>query len=245
MVEHTLRILKVLSQADTELSLRDVSARAGAGRTSTFRILFTLGKSDYVRKNPDTGKYRLSAKLLELAWRAMGHQRVVPVARPFLQKLHKRFNETVNLAVFQDGEIVYVEILESSQAFRVTAQVGTRVPFHSTALGKAIAAFLPEEVLLANLAQCSWTRFTPHTITSRAEFLKALSMVRQHHYSRDDEETEIGATCVGAPILDHRRLPVAAISLSGPTPRLRAEMPAMIRGLKGAAAAVSKALGSG
>ncbi len=242
MVEHTVRVLKVLSQADTELSLKDISALAGVGRTSTFRILFTLGKSDYVHKNPATGKYRLGAKLMELAWRPMGDQKVVHLARPFLQQLYTRFNETVNFAVFLAGEIVYVEIMESSRAFRMTAKVGFRVPIHSTALGKAIAAFLSEDVLSAKLSQCSWIRFSPHTLTSRAEFLKALAEVRKNGYGLDNEETEVGATCVAAPILDSRQHAVAAIRLSGPSHRIRAEEKVVIRELKKATAAISRAI---
>ncbi len=242
MVEHTLRILKVLSEANTELGLKEISERAGVGRTSTFRILFTLCKAEYVHRTPPTGRYRLSARLMELARRPLGDENVVRPARPFLERLHGQFNETVNLAVFQDGEIVYVEIIESSRAFRMTASVGSRVPMHSTALGKAIAAFLPKDVLEVELSRCSWTRFTPHTLTSRRKFLKTLAEVRRRGYALDNEETELGAACVAAPILDSQQHAVAAISVSGPSQRIRLEEKAIVRELKGATDAISRAI---
>jgi IclR family transcriptional regulator, KDG regulon repressor len=242
MVEHTLRILKALSQAGTDLSLKDVSARAAAGRTSTFRILFTLAKSAYVQKNPLTGKYRLSTKLMDIARTSAGDQKLVQLARPHLRHLYERFNETVNLAVFQDGEIVYVEILESSRAFRMTAEVGSRAPMHSTALGKAITAFLPEEGLTDLLREYEWTLFTSRTMANRHEFLKALIQVRRQGYALDNEETERGAACIAAAVVDRRQYPLGAISLSGPTHRIRAQKQPIIRQLQKVTVALSKAL---
>jgi IclR family transcriptional regulator, KDG regulon repressor len=242
MVDHALGILKVLSEANEELALKDISERGDVGRTSAFRILFTLATRGYVHKNPATGKYRLSTKLMEIARRSVGDQKLVHLAHPYLQRLYERFNETVNLAVYQDGEIVYVEILESSRAFRMTAEVGSRVPIHSTALGKVIAAYLPEDVIVGRLRGYEWTLFTPRTIASPTEFLRALRQIRKQGYSLDKEETELGATCLGAAIVDRRQYPLGAISVSGPSHRIRADKEAIIRQLKRTALALSTAL---
>jgi IclR family transcriptional regulator, KDG regulon repressor len=242
MVDHTLGILKVLSETNEELALKDISERGRIGRTSAFRILFTLTTRGYVHKNASTGKYRLSAKLMEIARTAVGDQKLVHLARPYLQRLFERFNETVNLAVYQDGEIVYVEILESRRAFRMTADLGSRAPIHSTALGKVIAAYLPEDALARRMRECQWTLFTPHTIGRRKEFLKALRQIRQQGYSFDDEETELGASCIATAILDQPYNPLGAISVSGPSHRIRAQKKSMIRQLRGTTLALSKAL---
>ena len=245
MVVHTVQILRTLAQATAELSLKDISAAAGVGRTSTFRILFTLGGLDYVFKNPASGKYRLNAKLMELAARSLGSQQLVNVARPLMDQLCAQFNETVNLAVFQDGEIIYIEIMESRRAFRMTAEVGSRIPFHSTAIGKAIASFLPEKDLIATLSKCSWLRLTPHTLITRAEFLRDLARIRKCGYGLDNEETEIGATCVAAPIFDKQQYPAAAISISGPSHRIHVQEKMIIRELKRVTAAISSAIRAG
>jgi IclR family acetate operon transcriptional repressor len=242
MVEHTVRVLEAFTGAESELSLKEVSSLAGVGRTSAFRILFTLNALGFVLKDPSSGKYRLGPKMREIAWRSLGAGKLVDVARPYLQELYKRFNETVNLAVFHDGQIIYVEILVSSQSFRTTATVGSRLPFHSTALGKAIAASLPQDVLEAILERCAWTRFTPHTITSRRKLIEALRTIRARGYASDDEETERGASCLGAPILGGDRCAVAALSISGPTPRIHAKRKAIIRELRTAAASISKSV---
>ena len=242
MVDHTIRVLEAFPNGDMELSLKETSFRAGVGRTSTLRILCTLAKFGYIHREPVTGRYRLGPKVIELGLRSLPARRIVHAARPYLQQLFKQVNETVSLAVLQDGALVYVESLESSHAFRMAADVGSRAPLHSTALGKSIAAFLPEDTLEALLERCAWTRFTPHTVTSRKQFLEVLNEVRNQGYSLDNEESEQGACCVATPILDQNQQARAAVSIAGPTHRIRAEQKLIIRKIKVASAAISREL---
>jgi IclR family transcriptional regulator, KDG regulon repressor len=220
MVEHTLRILESFAGSDVELTLTDVSSRAKVGNTSTFRILHTLAEHQYVVKNLESGKYHLGHKMMQSAWLPFGPNQMTAAARPYLDQLRKKFNETVNLAVLEDSEIVYVEILESSRSFRMSAVAGSQVPVHATALGKAIGAFVEQDVLEKMLQACSWTRYTPNTITSRSKWLSGLSKIRTDGYAYDDEETELGASCIAAPILNKEDRAIAGISISAPTPRI-------------------------
>ena len=243
MVEHTFRILGVLSGSSVGLRLKEIGSQAKVGPTSTFRILRTLAYLGYIDRDAGTGKYRLTSKIRDLArWSQLGlslHQ----IARPYLESLRAQFNETVNLAVLQDGEIVYLDILESSEAFRMAAAVGSRVPIHSTALGKAIAAYVPEERLDETLSHCPWTRFTPRTITKARDFIQALAKVRRQGYARDDEEAEHGASCVASAIRNPSTgYAVAGISVSGPTYRIRAKRKAIMVELRRAASAIAEFL---
>ena len=239
MVDHTVRILESFPDGDVELTLKETSLRAGVSRTSALRILFTLAKCGYIHKNPLTGRYRLGPKVIQLGRRSLPARKIIHAARPYLQQLFDQFNETVSLAVLQDGDIVYVDSLESSHAFRMAAEVGLRVPLHSTALGKSIAAFLAEDALQGLLERCEWTRFTPQTITSRKEFLEVLNEVRSQGYSLDDEETEPGACCVAVPILEPNQRARAAVSVAGPAHRIRAKRNLLIRKIKAASVKIS------
>lgn len=243
MVDHTLRIFEAFHDRDTELSLKDVSARAGVGATSTFRILFTLTQSGYVVKNASTGRYRLGPKIREIAERSPRASNLVRAARPHMQQLNKTFNETVNLGIFQDGEIFYAEILESRQAFRMTASIGARIPVHCSAIGKAIAAFLPKESLERVLDNCPMTGLTSHTITSRSKLLKEFKKIRKQGYSTDDEETELGACCIACPIISTSQNVLGAISLSGPMHRIHVKQKLIIREMMRSTALVSQVLG--
>ncbi len=242
MLGHAFRVLEAFQDADVELGLKGIAGRAMISRTSAFRILYTLEKLGYVTKDPVTGKYRLGLKIAEAARKALSGRKLVPLARPYLQQLNRQFGESVNLAVLQNGEIFYIEILESSHAFRMADTVGSRVPLHSTALGKAIAASLPEEDLRAMLARNRFTRFTPRTITSRRHYLKTLTEVRARGHSFDKEENERGASCVAVPILNSNQRAVAAISVSGPTPRIRAKQRQIVQALKKVSASISSSL---
>ncbi len=232
MIEHTFRVIECLAASEQELSLTEVSSRTKVGSTSTFRILYTLTQLDYLFKNPVSGKYRVGAKMTQTAWRPMGKKKLTEIASPFLDFLLQQFNETVNLGTLEGHEIFYVDIRESSRSFRMSASVGTGLAVHAAALGKAIAAFAPPEVLDAMLGRCSWVRFTPRTITDQKQWRAGLPRIRRLGYAVDKEEMELGASCIATPILDGQRMAVGAISISGPTPRVIANKDQMIAELK-------------
>ena len=237
-----MRILDVFYEADSDLTLHEISAKAKVGKTSAFRILFTLDSVGYVEKDPASGKYRLGLGIIEAARKTLAGRDLVQVARPHLKKLRDEFDETTNLAGLRDDKIVYLEIFESPHSFRMTDTVGSRVPWHSTALGKSIAAFLGQEKLKAVLKQSPRKRFTPHTIISVREYAKVLAKVKEQGYGVDNEESELGATCVASPIFSGDNIVVGALSVSGPTPRMRDKQNKITIALKEASAAISRSL---
>jgi DNA-binding IclR family transcriptional regulator len=240
-----IKVLELFYGAESDLTLHQVSARAKVGKTSAFRILYTLDKLGYVKKDPSTGKYRLGIKIIAAARKALAGGNLTLVARPYLKKLRDEFDETVNLAVLQKDEIVYVEILESPHPFRMTDTIGARIPWHSTALGKCIAAFLPEDRVKAVLKQSPLKRFTANTITSSRDYMDVLRKVRDLGYSLDAEESELGATCIAAPIFGYEDIILGAVSLSGPTPRIQDKQNKVGNALKVVAATISHSLTGG
>jgi DNA-binding IclR family transcriptional regulator len=234
MVEHAIKILEAFAGTEQELSLKDLSTLTKVGTTSTFRILFTLAHHNFVFKNAETGKYRLGPGMLQATWRPSANK-LSEYASPYLNQLHERFNETVNLAALEGKKITYLDIRESSRIFRMTASIGVDLPIHATALGKTIGAWLSKDQLEDALRECDWTRFTRHTITSRTKWLAGLSKIRKQGYAVDKEETELGAVCVAAPILDRSKHVVGGLSISGPAPRILASQTLIVADLKKAA----------
>jgi IclR family transcriptional regulator, KDG regulon repressor len=239
MVEKAFRILECLEEGDGGLSLAEVTARAGVIKTSSFRILYTLARMGYVQKDEEAGKYTLTLQTANLGRKVFKDIGLARVARPHMTDLRDRFQETVNLAVLRDGEFLYIDILESAHSFRMVAEIGARAPLHASAVGKSIAAFLPEVDVQQLLAGRTLERLTPNTITNRSRLGNELAQVRKQGYSLDREEAEIGASCIAAPILNAQRQPVGAISVSGPTPRMRGKQAEIIRRLKQAAVAIA------
>jgi DNA-binding IclR family transcriptional regulator len=242
MVGHAFAVLELFFDGEAELGLQQVTASAKVTKSSAFRILLTLESLGYLEKNPETGKFRLGRKLFEAAGRARGRRGVVQVARPFMKALHEEFGESVNLASLQGGAVVYVDALEGSYAFRLAVDVGAQAPLHASALGKAILAFQTPERRDALLAGLRLPRLTPRTLTSRDKLSKALEAVRHRGYATDGEEVELGASCVGAPIVDPEGTAAHAISVSGPTHRMKDRHAAVVAAVSKAAAAIAREL---
>lgn len=214
-VERVADILDTLQQSETGESLVRLAEVTGLPKSSVFRYLATLEARGYVERDPLTGDYLLGVAL-------PSHRRhfdlLIGRARPLLERLRDRFGETVNFAVLDDDRVRYLEIVESPKAMRLAARRGDRDYVHSTAVGRAIAAQLPEDEVRRILASAGMPALTPRTITSPGELLERLADVRADGYSIDDEENEEGARCV-AVALPGARVP-AGISVSAPAVRL-------------------------
>jgi IclR family acetate operon transcriptional repressor len=239
---HAIRTLELFDDAETQLSLQQVTALAGISRSSAFRILFTLTELGYIRRHPDTRRYHLGRRVAEIATRLRAPQNVLQVVRPYMRTLQNQFAETVNLAALQGSEVYYVDIVESAQTFRMAAQIGSTAPLHASAVGKTLAAFLPEDSLKRLLAGRRLRRFTPSTITTRSAFIAALVKIRQQGYAIDNEEVERDAYCIAVPIFGREGHASHAMSLSGPATRMRAQARPIIRELLRSSAIISRDL---
>ncbi|MDR7522593.1 MAG: IclR family transcriptional regulator [Armatimonadota bacterium] len=245
VVDRALEVLELLRDAGRPLALHEISNRLGIVKSSGFRLLCTLERRGYVERADSNGGYRLGARLLSYRDASMTHRPLTEVALPHMHRLHEAFGETINLGVLRDGEVLYLEMLESPHSFRMAARIGTRSPMHSTALGKAIAAYLPAEEVEAIIRVRGLPALTPRTITSPAGFRRELARIKARGYSEDNGETEPEASCLGAPIFGASGEVVGAISLSGPTSRVRPIKAKAARALVEACAAISRGMGFG
>lgn len=242
-VARSLDLLELLRDSDTPLSLQGISRRLGTAKSSSFRLLRTLERRGYVERVGDDGRYQLGPEWMTYGGRLPAHRALSDIALPHMQRLRERFAETVNLGILRQGEIYYVEMLESPRSFRMAAAMGTRSPVHSTALGKAIAAHLPPEQVETIVRRRKLTSLTPRTITAIPALHRELASTRRRGYAEDNGETDPEASCIGAPIFDATGQAVAAISISGPTSRIQAIKAEAARALVDACAIISRKLG--
>lgn len=239
VVEAVLKALDVLEAfADSEgLALVDVSQRVRLNKSRTFRLLYTLAERGYVERSADGLRYKLGVKLLERA--ALVRRDIRDVARPFMLELQKRFNEMVNLGVLDNGHVLYVDIVESSRPFRMSATVGCRMTTHRTALGKAMLAHI-----MADEPGSLSHGLVGKLPKARLQVLRReLKLVRSRGYAVDNEDNEPGVACIGAAILDAAQRPVAAISVSGPVQRILSNEKKIAAALVAACKSVSRNLG--
>ncbi|MEU8270610.1 IclR family transcriptional regulator [Sphaerisporangium sp. NPDC049002] len=208
---------------DAPCTVAHLCQQTGITKPAAYRILKTLDQHGYVVRDEVRREYSLGPALYGLSRAARNSTDLVRLARPAMQSLSEEFSETVNLGVVSHGQVLYLDALESVQRLRTTVQIALRDKVHTTALGKAILARLPEQEAREQLAEADWSPLTPNTIGSADALLAKLATFRHLGYAVDDEENEVGSRCVAAPILDGEDRPVAAISISAPTSRMTDE----------------------
>ena len=196
-------------------SLPNLVAATAMPKSSVHRYLEVLVQQRFVERDLQSGTYRLGAHLVSLG--SHESQSLAQRARPFLERLRDRFDETVNLGVLSGDSIVYIDILESPRTVRLAAKPGDRDFVHATALGKAIAAVLPKEDILNLLERTGMPRRTANTITKVQDFMEHLELVRHQGYALDDQENDLEGRCVAVAIPAPRVH--YAISVSGITSR--------------------------
>ncbi|MFA9430455.1 IclR family transcriptional regulator [Egicoccus sp. AB-alg2] len=216
-VERALDVLEVLATTGREMGISELGQATKLPYATIHRLTATLVARGYVRQDPRTRKYVLGARLVELgsaAGRMLGGS-----ARPHLERLVELTGETANLALLEDGYVVYIAQASSRRMVRMFTEVGNRVLPHSTAVGKVLLAHQPRTVAERILARNGLPASTEHTITDLPAFLQELDRVRERGYALDLEEQEEGVSCVAVPLLPENGL-VAAMSVSGPTGRM-------------------------
>lgn len=242
-VYKALQVLLCLGEERREMALSEVCHRVGMPKTTTYRYLQTLTACGFVTHDPNTDLYRLGLRIWALGQMAREPLQLRELALPAMRELRDHFNETVNLAVLDGREIVYLDMVESRRSLRMQAQLGGRDPVHTTALGKAMLAFLPEERWSEHLP----ARLTPRTNASYGSIgalRDELRRTRERGYGIDAGENEEGAYCIGAPIFNQDGHVLAAVSLSAPATRMsERHLPKAAQSVIETAAAISQHLG--
>jgi DNA-binding IclR family transcriptional regulator len=219
VVGKVLRILESLDNSPTGLNLRQISLQTGVNKSTAYRFLSHLESAGYLFRE-EAGSYVIGPRLANFGSGMAHHARLRKTSRPILEKVWRATKETVNLAVLDGQNVLFLDVIESPQMFRMGSQVGMRMALNCTALGKAILAFLPSEQREEMLGSLTFTRVTPRTIMDATCLRKELGKVFRQGYALDDEEGNLGARCVAAPILDGSGKILAAVSITGPATRI-------------------------
>jgi DNA-binding IclR family transcriptional regulator len=223
LVVKTLNVLEALAVSEHGKTLKEIAQEVGLVKSSVFRILFTLKASGYVEQPEMNGVYRLTLKTAALARRNTQALGLVNIARPHLIRLRDKLDESVALAERRAESVVLIDVLETSHPLRLSFHIGHDCPVHATALGKAVAAFLPQDEFETLRKGQSLAQFTKRTKTKLRDLESEMGRTRKIGYSINDEETVAGAFLVGAPLFDTRDTVCGALSVNAPTARCSLE----------------------
>jgi len=239
-----LDVLELFLGKDDEIGLSEIARLTGMNVSTAHRVARTLLKRGYLNQRQKRQKYSLSTKLLQFSHVLNQRMKVRDIASPILDGLNKMVGESVNIAILDQNEAVYIEHIESNQNLRTFTRVGNRVPLHCTGVGKVFLAHMNGEELEKALNDKGLAAYTQNTITDVKELKRELTIVRREGVSTDDEETEIGVRCIASPVKNSTGSVVAAISVSGPSVRLSPKRIQEIKPLvKSCALEISRALG--
>ncbi|MFD0959251.1 IclR family transcriptional regulator [Paenibacillus chungangensis] len=242
-IDKALTLIELLAERGS-LSLIELTELLEQPKSSTYRIILTLQNRGFIARDDEDGKYCLGYKQLMLTRDLLERNTLRAAAMAEMKRLSEQYGDTVNLGVLIDGEVLYVDIIESLHPLRMTDTIGSRAPFHATAMGKAICAGMSDDEAELLARQYGLAACTDNTITSWPLLREELESVRQHGYALDDQEIVEGARCVAAPIYNMYGKVEGAVSLSGAMHRFADDkLPAITEQVKQAAAAVSRKLG--
>ena len=215
-VDRALVILEYLGTQTKEVGVRELGQAIGLSKSSVHRILQTLRARGFVKWNPDNARYSLGMRTFEVGCGILRQMEVHSVAKPYLEQLVNALGETAFLGVVDETELVYIDKIDGRRSVRMYADIGSRRPLHCTAIGKALLAHMDRAEADRILSAKPLVRHTKNTITD-AEALRAeLDKIRRLGYAEDNEETEEGLYCAGAPVFNYSGRPVAAISVAVP-----------------------------
>lgn len=211
-VMKAVEVLRAFDQDSPVLSIGQISARLGMPKSSVHRLVTTLERLDFLTRNGHGDGYQLGPGVLQLASVALAGLDLRRNARPHLEHLARELEDTVHLAVLNDGEVIYIDKIESARRVQMISHIGGRAPAHCTGLGKAMLAYRTEQEVRRIAERRGLRSYTPATLTTVDELLAHLATVRSRGYALDQGEHETMVRCVAAPIRDYQGAVIAAVS---------------------------------
>ncbi|WP_354732282.1 IclR family transcriptional regulator [Actinobacillus pleuropneumoniae] len=219
-----LKLLELLSQYPNGCPLAQLSELANLNKSTVHRLLQSLQQEGFVRPAPTTGNYRLSTKCLAIGQRALSSLNILHIAAPHLEALNLKLGETVNFAMREGNHAILIYKLEPTTGMMKTrAYIGQRLQLYCSGMGKLFLAYDKAEYIphYWEIQHDTIQQLTPNTITTVPAMNAELEKIRRQQFAMDDEENEMGVSCIACPIFDHQGQVNYAISISLSTARLK------------------------
>lgn len=218
-VGKAMTVLDAVAAFERPVKFKELQENSDFPKATLYRLLQTLTHQNLLRFDADTGAYSLGLRLISLAHSAWKHASLAPIARPHVEQLAAHAGETIHLAQMDNGQVIFVEKLKSTDRFETLAQVGKVAPAYCTGVGKAMLAFIAPERLDIVLRQQSFFPYTPTTHRDADSLRIELPVIREKGVAYDREEHEEGIVSIAAPIFVSNGRVVGALSVATSTAR--------------------------
>jgi len=244
-LERGLSLLMLLSE-DRGATLSELALRAGMPPSTAHRLLMTLQGHRFAAFDETTQNWMIGIEAYRVGAGFLRRVNLVETARPIMQALVEDTGETANLALPDNGEVVFIQQVEAPNPIRAFFPPGSRSHMHASGAGKALMALQPRDEVEAQLQRLGLPTFTASTITKPDALFAELARIRENGWAFDDQERYVGMSCIAAPIWGPNETPLAAVSVSGPSSRFTdqtvTEFSVRVRA---AAKEISQAMGGG
>lgn len=218
-VHRAIELLRALGRKPGGATVSELAAQLEMPKSSVYRLLVTLRRSDWVAFDPQSELYRLGIGLLEVSAAVLDRLDLRELARPHLLAILEECDESVHLGLLNDTNVIYALKFESSKSIRMVSEVGRLAPLYCTGLGKAMLAWMPDGEREALLERIELKRFTEATLTDIDALQADLAEARARGYTIDEGEHEDFVRCVAAPVIGPQGL-LGSISVAAPAFRM-------------------------
>ena len=218
-LEKGLAVLRGFGAARRTMTLADIAQVAGISKSSAQRMVHTLEELGYVRKHPQSRRFQLTPKVMEIGYNYLAADTLVDVANPYLAELNQLTGETVNLTEPDGVSMVYVARFVAPKFIPIHMPIGSRIPMYLSGGGRAYLSGLPDEDVHAALQASDIRPFTQHTLTDPAAIFERIQAARSKGYATNKEEMFLGDMTLAAPVYGSHGLPVAAVHVVAPSSR--------------------------
>ncbi|TFZ02816.1 IclR family transcriptional regulator [Ramlibacter henchirensis] len=214
-LEKGLRVLGAFGGGEQFKTLREIGQACGMDKSAAQRFTHTLVQLGYLEKCPDTKRFSLGKRVLELSFNYLRANTLIEAASPVLLDLQKATGQRVNLSLFDDTWIIYAIRQISKREYYYSSLIGRRMPVWCTSGGRIMLSHLPREEVNDILKRCTLKPLTPRTIHEPARIRARIAEAREKGYALTAEETVLGEQVVAGAILGPRGMPLAAVHIAG------------------------------
>lgn len=239
-----LHLIEIMSEYNHEISVTDLSNKLGWPKSTTYGILSTLRDYRYIDQSPTTGRYKIGVRFFEIGNIVSRSWDIHTIAVPHLLKLNAVVSEIVQLATENNGDVLYLEKIDTTKTLDIVSDRGHRLPMHCSGLGKVLLAYHNSAEVNYILSHKGMPAKTSRTITDPAELKQQLEIIRQQELAIDDREIMDDICCVAAPIFDKEGKVKFAVSVTGKHHNmLGPKRELIVRSLKQCTRDISEAMG--
>ena len=201
-------------------SAQSISERLNIPLSTTYRYLMTMEKRGFLARDPGTKAFKIGFMLFKMGNIVASQMKLVDIVFPHMKSLSALSGETVLLTVISGWEVICIEKVETNRLIKLSLERGSSLPLHAGASSKILLAYQEDSFIDSMFKKTPLTKFTDNSITDPIRLKKELKAIVKQGFSFSDQEVDLGARAIGAPVFDHKGKVVAGLTVAGPRERI-------------------------